>query len=131
MTMGGYMDAYRVQRKRTRGWRKPDRAVSVARPSRWGNPYRAGMTLRSKNMTAFIVSEAGLLEHFLDQDIGYQITAAEAVRLYRAWVVKKMADDSPQRLYYNLDLLRGKPLMCWCEPGDPCHADVLVELANG
>jgi hypothetical protein len=26
--------------------------------------------------------------------------------------------------------LRGKNLACWCKPGQPCHADVLLELAN-
>jgi hypothetical protein len=26
--------------------------------------------------------------------------------------------------------LRGKNLACWCKLGDPCHADVLLELAN-
>ena len=26
--------------------------------------------------------------------------------------------------------LRGKNLACWCAPGKPCHADVLLELAN-
>jgi hypothetical protein len=26
--------------------------------------------------------------------------------------------------------LRGKNLACWCKPGDPCHADVLLEIAN-
>jgi hypothetical protein len=26
--------------------------------------------------------------------------------------------------------LRGKNLACWCKPGVPCHADVLIELAN-
>ena len=26
--------------------------------------------------------------------------------------------------------LRGKNLACWCRPGAPCHADVLLELAN-
>jgi hypothetical protein len=30
----------RIQRKRTKGYRMPDGAKSVARPSRWGNPYR-------------------------------------------------------------------------------------------
>lgn len=31
-----------------------------------------------------------------------------------------------------LDLapLRGKNLACWCALGQPCHADVLLELAN-
>jgi len=26
--------------------------------------------------------------------------------------------------------LRGKNLACWCKLGDPCHADVLLEIAN-
>ncbi len=26
--------------------------------------------------------------------------------------------------------LRGKNLACWCAPGAPCHADVLLEIAN-
>lgn len=26
--------------------------------------------------------------------------------------------------------LRGKNLACWCRSGEPCHADVLLELAN-
>jgi hypothetical protein len=27
--------------------------------------------------------------------------------------------------------LRGRTLMCWCKLDQPCHADVLVEVANG
>jgi len=30
----------------------------------------------------------------------------------------------------RLPELRGKDLACWCKPGAPCHADVLLELAN-
>lgn len=26
--------------------------------------------------------------------------------------------------------LAGKNLACWCRPGAPCHADVLLEIAN-
>jgi hypothetical protein len=29
----------RIQRKRTKGWRMPEGAVYVGRPSRWGNPF--------------------------------------------------------------------------------------------
>lgn len=29
-----------------------------------------------------------------------------------------------------LSLLRGKDLACWCKEGAPCHADILLELAN-
>nr|WP_268825129.1 DUF4326 domain-containing protein [Mycobacteroides chelonae] len=30
----------RIQLRRTRGWRKPEGAIVVSRPSRWGNPFR-------------------------------------------------------------------------------------------
>lgn len=30
----------------------------------------------------------------------------------------------------DLDELRGKDLACWCRIDQPCHADVLLELAN-
>ena len=26
--------------------------------------------------------------------------------------------------------LRGKNLACWCKPGEDCHADILLEIAN-
>jgi hypothetical protein len=26
--------------------------------------------------------------------------------------------------------LRGRNLLCWCAPGRPCHADVLLDVAN-
>ena len=29
-----------------------------------------------------------------------------------------------------LSELRGKNLVCWCRLDQPCHADVLLELAN-
>jgi hypothetical protein len=32
----------RVQQRRTKGWRKPDGAISVARPHKWGNPFVVG-----------------------------------------------------------------------------------------
>jgi hypothetical protein len=30
----------------------------------------------------------------------------------------------------NLKSLRGLNLACWCKIDEPCHADVLLELAN-
>ncbi len=31
----------------------------------------------------------------------------------------------------EIHTLRGRDLCCWCKPGTPCHADVLMEIANG
>ena len=33
----------RIQLSRRKGWRMPPLTVNVARPGRWGNPYRAGL----------------------------------------------------------------------------------------
>ena len=30
----------RIQRRRTKGWRMPEGAVYVGRPTKWGNPWR-------------------------------------------------------------------------------------------
>lgn len=27
-------------------------------------------------------------------------------------------------------ILRGKTLMCWCPQDQPCHADILLQIAN-
>ena len=86
--------AARIQLRRTKGWRKPPGAVVVARPSRWGNPYRV---------------EPGR-------------TAAEAVALYRRWIEPR-ADAVRAEL-------TGRDLCCWCRLDQPCHADVLLEIAN-
>lgn len=47
--------------------------------------------------------------------------AADAVAAFRTNLPLSIA---------GLDQLRGKNLACWCRIGDPCHADVLLELAN-
>lgn len=49
---------------------------------------------------------------------------AEAVAMYRTWIDQNsMLRDAARRI------LGGKDLCCWCGPG-PCHADVLLEIAN-
>lgn len=90
----------RVQLKRTRGWRIPADTVIVDRRTRWGNPF----TVHPGR------------------------DAAEAVRLYRAWLRGYVAVARRQRP--DLAPLRGRNLACWCTLDAPCHADVLLELAN-
>ena len=43
---------------------------------------------------------------------------------YMAWFALN------KTLRNDLHELRGKDLVCWCVPL-PCHADILLELANG
>lgn len=54
-------------------------------------------------------------------------TAAEAVAMFRDYL-RRAPDQDEVRTYLNS--LRGKDLACWCPLNQPCHADVLLELAN-
>lgn len=47
---------------------------------------------------------------------------------YREWLVKN--PDGQKIAALARKELRGKNLVCWCAPA-PCHADVLLEIANG
>lgn len=50
------------------------------------------------------------------------------VRLFR-----QMIDGNVWSTPYKQEIkdeLRGKDLACWCSLDQPCHADVLLEIAN-
>lgn len=91
----------RIQRKRSKGWRMPEGAVYVGRGSMWGNVYRIGE---------------------IEKVNGQPITPERAVALFRDWVEPHHATIQ--------DGLRGRDLACWCPLDQPCHADVLLEIAN-
>lgn len=106
----------RVQLRRTKGWRMPPNTVSVARPGKWGNPHKVGVSLQPNG------------------DGTYRLmTAADAVARYRDEFLPYWTNNRTQDGSMALDLseLRGKNLACWCPLDQPCHADVLLELANG
>lgn len=91
----------RIQLSRKKGWRKPENTIVVARPGKWGNPFKIG--------------QPGIA------------TRADAVARYRT----VMTDESLRYLNaIELPQLRGKNLACWCPLNQPCHADVLLEIAN-
>ncbi len=109
----------RVQLKRSKGWRMPDNTRSVARPGPFGNPF-----------TVADAREAG----YTGSETRLQIFV---VRAFRNWLAGDIsgwmgpeADAARERILSGLPELRGKNLACWCKPGEACHADVLLELAN-
>ena len=55
--------------------------------------------------------------------IGRDGTRVEVIAKYRAYLLTR------SDLLNRLGELRGKRLACWCAP-EPCHGDVLVELAE-
>ncbi len=100
------MKPRRIQLSRAKGWRMPPNTVSVAWPSRWGNPYRIGPS-------------------------GDALDCVEQFRLAceRGYTQTSCADNN-WTMEGWLAPLRGKNLACWCKLDQPCHADVLLELAN-
>ena len=88
-------------------------AINVARPSIFGNP--------------FVVGKDG--------------DRAECVELYRAMIGGLLAlgrtpplsalSLARAAILGNMRRLTGKNLACWCRlDGKPCHAEVLIEIAN-
>jgi len=56
--------------------------------------------------------------------IGISGTREEVIQMYREDLEDALASNP-----HYLDALRNKDLVCWCAPL-PCHANVLLELAN-
>lgn len=102
----------RIQRRRAKGWRLPEGAVVVDRSSPWGNPFVVG---RDGNAAECVYLYRALLGGLVCLTAKAPIAAQDAARQHAA---KHLLD------------LRGRDLACWCRPGAPCHADVLLELAN-
>jgi hypothetical protein len=89
-----------------RGWTAATLPAVSVYVGRWTWPLR----ISSKWRNPFTVGRGG--------------TREEVVAKYRAYLL------SQPGLMAALPELRGKDLVCWCAPL-PCHADVLLELANG
>ena len=113
----------RIQRKRTKGFRLPPNTVCVDRTSRYGNPWRIGSLLG--DVPAILVNRAGL-SHLSAET---RLTAQMAVDIYRAYMVKMMAELDDFRCHPRH--LKGQNVSCFCQLDQPCHGDVLLELANG
>lgn len=117
----------RVQRKRTKGWRMPSDAIYVGRPTKWGNPFQPYTTV-----DGLFASEMGIRisdgpRTLRDGLIAVNVMGVEhALTLYRLWALQRSLQEPG---YFSP--LRGNPLCCWCPLDRPCHADVLLDLANG
>lgn len=119
----------RIQLRRTKGWRKPEGAIVVARPSSWGNPYAPILETGTGRWRITGRTPNGLV--LLDGHEMPDRAAAiiECVRLYRLMIASDAADQCDDPADYFAEL-RGHDLACWCPLDAPCHADVLLDMAN-
>ncbi|GAA2358743.1 hypothetical protein Cme02nite_34950 [Catellatospora methionotrophica] len=129
----------RIQRERKKGWRLPEGAVIVTRPTRWGNPFGVGELVR-QTPDGYAKSYAGRLPPGLytaEDGSPFEIRPvadrADAADLFRVHLLRYPALLLPPIRQH----LRGHDLACWCPLtdayGNPvaCHADVLLRVAAG
>jgi hypothetical protein len=102
------MTPKRIVLSRRKGWRMPANTVKIDRSTKWGNP--------------FVIGNDG--------------TRAECIELYKRFVAGKEATKRKEVLAarelvaVGARELRGKNLACWCPMDEPCHADILLTIAN-
>jgi hypothetical protein len=112
----------RLRLSRAKGFRLPEGAISVARPSRWGNPF----TVAKAEETGYRFNSDSNARSFV-------------VHCFEDWIAKGRRspwwfEDGKDRYEYmsaHIRDLRSHDLACWCPlDGLPCHAQTLIDLAN-
>jgi len=106
----------RIQRKRTKGWKMPENTKCVDRSSNWGNLYAKGNQIPPYIFRQLSSEEMKMFPNYTIMD------NAGAVYLFEKFQLPRMMTD--------LHLLRGYNLACFCKLDEPCHANLLLELAN-
>jgi uncharacterized protein DUF4326 len=95
----------RVRLERSAGWKMPANTVKVDRTTVWGNPF----TIADCGSAQVAVAQHGRwMRGEIAAPGGVEPPASEAVRA----------------------ALGGRNLACWCAANGPCHADLLLALAN-
>jgi hypothetical protein len=118
----------RIQRRRVKGWRMPEGAVYVGRGSKWGNPFRIERSATS----AYPFAVRGSFNHLLGLHRTKAEAATQAVYCFEIQTGPMGSYEYDAETMAELRAkLGGRDLACWCPPEHACHADVLLELANG
>jgi Domain of unknown function (DUF4326) len=124
----------RIQRSRARGWRMPENTIYVGRPSRWANMFWPGQRVIVPGAWGSKASPyLGCRARGPYGPTGrtYRISVvrdlADAVDLFASYVHADPSGWPPEEIQASLG---GYDLACWCPLDKPCHADVLLDLAN-
>lgn len=105
----------------------PEGAVYVGRPSVWGNPFPEPTFGLDRSLRLFRNSVQGIwspsvfAENDPDHIVGF------AYKEHLRWT--RRLGGHPLEVIRSE--LAGRDLACWCPLNQPCHADVLLEFANG
>lgn len=133
----------RIQRKHTKGWRMPPHTLYVGRGTIWGNPFivgsqsgifdgKDGRGLGLRDQPEILVAELTLekcIEFYREMIKGH--IGPEMYPFAHDWRIafgRRVIGCHPTE--WARLVLRGKNLACFCALDQPCHADVLLEIAN-
>jgi len=108
----------RIQRKRTKGWRLPKNTVCVSRPGLWGNPFSVAEHGARKAVSLYRLALRGQWQEVWERGGVSGDNTHTSLRHRFGAIRERLAE------------LRGRNLACWCPIGSPCHADVLLKIAN-
>lgn len=101
----------RIQLSRRKGWRMPPNTIKVDRSTRWGNPFVVGIH-------------------------GTREQCVRSIELLLAGYINLSTGNGDEQIAYRKMVKRdrrfliGKNLACWCPLDKPCHADVLLRVAE-
>lgn len=108
----------------------PPNTVCVTRSGKWGNPFvireRRGKFEVISTLPCDIESE-GVDRVIVAVGDTREEAARKAVAIFKTAL---LSEDLPVHPHHVREQLRGKNLACFCAPGSPCHADVLLDIAN-
>lgn len=120
----------RIQRKRTKGWKMPENTVYVGRPTVFGNVFKAvgDIVYGDASWRRTVMDRWVVVEEFPNDP---KKAKEKVVEFHKRWLNGEFNDlNSPMEVAYIKEALKGKNLACFCPPDQPCHADVLLEIAN-
>lgn len=137
------MTPIRIQRSRQHKQVSPNGLpiVYCGRGSRWGNPFRVVKCIGQWGVRISEASDQRQIDVFLEVCKGFYSTKEEAakhaVKCYIKYSHPYEHGGSMQDLLISsafvdeaIESLAGKNLSCWCKPGETCHVDWLLEVAN-
>jgi len=117
----------RIQLRRTKGWRMPPNTAKVDRSTAFGNPITCSWPHGCSRNGGDVECCVDTFRHYLESGLKNEPTFTGRLSIALEGIA---GYPRLTRLVERLSELRGKDLACWCGPDRPCHADVLLEIAN-
>lgn len=102
--------------------------MSVARPTKWGNPFWHVAKFHGIELSLRLFGEMANgcwkpnLIAALPEAYGRSI-----YEVHQGWI-KRLGGHPIEMIRSEL---RGHLLACWCKLDEDCHGDILAEIANG